>query len=124
MGCDLIKNCLIKCQWLNFNPRTHRGVRLKKFYPSVPHDKLFQSTHPSWGATDFGKKWRKGHFNFNPRTHRGVRLCFLRCRQNRKKFQSTHPSWGATVTVDKYVFMREIFQSTHPSWGATAVIIE
>ena len=58
---------------------------------------LFQSTHPSWGAT------RSNHIHeqyvqyFNPRTHRGVR----------------HNSWSTWVSFFK-------FQSTHPSWGATS----
>ena len=35
---------------IDFNPRTHRGVRRFAFIPS---DRIteFQSTHPSWGAT-------------------------------------------------------------------------
>ena len=34
----------------NFNPRTHRGVRLFNLFP-LDIFKRFQSTHPSWGAT-------------------------------------------------------------------------
>ena len=34
---------------------------------------VFQSTHPSWGATKRIKFWRLQVLYFNPRTHRGVR---------------------------------------------------
>ena len=82
---------------------------------------LFQSTHPSWGAT---------------RT-------VLHSLSQRVQFQSTHPSWGATIEVyliqyltkisihapivgcdniDGSTFIgSKIFQSTHPSWGATSL---
>ena len=78
-----------------FNPRTHRGVRREKLddnaglvlisihAPIVGCDssllkflstaRLFQSTHPSWGATYLSVQL-------------GLKI----------KFQSTHPSWGAT----------------------------
>ena len=104
--------------WKNFNPRTHRGVRLLSstyllasflisihapivgcdpFGRSLISDSLiFQSTHPSWGATK--PPWQRTrskeisihapivgcdkdyegiaelcYRHFNPRTHRGVR---------------------------------------------------
>mgnify|MGYP006908960009 CR=1 FL=1 len=148
----------------DFNPRTHRGVRplLNIFFahlhiisihaPIVGCDvfsssfvvwsALFQSTHPSWGATD------------------NTNLLYIA----RDKFQSTHPSWGATCFNSRTRGLEEIsihapivgcdfqhiaynvglylisihapivgcdhhkqrmttaqlrFQSTHPSWGAT-----
>ena len=34
-----------------FNPRTHRGVRQLDGFLSASSYALFQSTHPSWGAT-------------------------------------------------------------------------
>ena len=33
----------------------------------------FQSTHPSWGATKQMRDWMRIAEDFNPRTHRGVR---------------------------------------------------
>ena len=107
----------MKRSLLDFNPRTHRGVRLFTF--------SFESTLP----------------NFNPRTHRGVRLyacspiSFLTnisihapivgCDQmiytpysRHYIFQSTHPSWGATYLPAR-LYVSTLFQSTHPSWGAT-----
>ena len=80
---------------------------------------LFQSTHPSWGAT----------------------LVPLQVEHD-LLFQSTHPSWGATQQEVLHQVLRNIsihapivgcdlspvcseiscnglFQSTHPSWGAT-----
>ena len=78
-----------------FNPRTHRGVRPEgvfdflTFYQisihapivgcdistntHILHQALFQSTHPSWGATRDNQLGVMISANFNPRTHRGVR---------------------------------------------------
>ena len=55
-----------------FNPRTHRGVR-PQVYSLEHHSRLFQSTHPSWGATSLVSIDGRLQTNFNPRTHRGVR---------------------------------------------------
>ena len=83
----------------DFNPRTHRGVRLYSFFKK-PLSIRFQSTHPSWGATTEAFKccgyisisihapivgcdmiysvFQSQENNFNPRTHRGVRPCKYR----------------------------------------------
>ena len=87
-----------------------------RFYP-----KIFQSTHPSWGATLTLLKFFLLLHYFNPRTHRGVRLSINDGYILTALFQSTHPSWGAT-TPRRWWKMHEIFQSTHPSWGATAIL--
>ena len=125
----------------DFNPRTHRGVRLSR------------------------KKTPEFLHYFNPRTHRGVRHIGTDPAFKKKlisihapivgcdhstikafttsfeisihapivgcdyplgkwnygviKFQSTHPSWGATNCQTRSVCIQKIFQSTHPSWGAT-----
>ena len=77
--------------------------------------KIFQSTHPSWGATLTRESFRNplnisihapivgcdDHFYvyrihagyFNPRTHRGVRPYTSDDHYHYKIFQSTHPSW-------------------------------
>ena len=149
----------------NFNPRTHRGVRLtwmryqhaysaisihapivgcdNHFYGKSKYIIEFQSTHPSWGATektgttyakayisihapivgcDFLKTWWRaiGWVYFNPRTHRGVRLYGSGGAEvlTALVFQSTHPSWGATLRTAPSDTVLQ-FQSTHPSWGAT-----
>ena len=39
---------------------------------------IFQSTHPSWGATKNVLRYSFTNNNFNPRTHRGVRPLMLR----------------------------------------------
>ena len=57
---------------------------------------IFQSTHPSWGATKNDSNMNYLSTNFNPRTHRGVRQAIERSLRHLDKFQSTHPSWGAT----------------------------
>ena len=79
----------------DFNPRTHRGVRPIKMihYQSIL---IFQSTHPSWGATFTDAKTLTHFSYFNPRTHRGVRQDSVLTGHFTEKFQSTHPSWGAT----------------------------
>ena len=57
---------------------------------------LFQSTHPSWGATLIKLQLKQIAMHFNPRTHRGVRLSNAQALNSATLFQSTHPSWGAT----------------------------
>ena len=64
---------------------------------------VFQSTHPSWGATRFIGIEIKGPNDFNPRTHRGVRLLAGQWGNGDDRFQSTHPSWGATLLLVKYI---------------------
>ena len=142
VGCDIEKDK--KPKFISyFNPRTHRGVRphipttaeglseISIHAPIVGCDKnvllllktrkIFQSTHPSWGATKKEKSVCDIWCNFNPRTHRGVRhnihvpttfviaisihAPIVGCdRANAEEaraeaeFQSTHPSWGATDT--------------------------
>ena len=100
-----------------FNPRTHRGVRPCFF--SCPQQRyIFQSTHPSWGATRGSKKRDmipkiSIHAPIVGCDHQGCFTC-----PTGQIFQSTHPSWGATSVV---IFYQNclLFQSTHPSWGAT-----
>ena len=72
VGCDISFN-ILSASATDFNPRTHRGVRL-----------LITSAS------------NRSNIHFNPRTHRGVRLYFLSISRLFLKFQSTHPSWGAT----------------------------
>ena len=150
----------------NFNPRTHRGVRLrnslssfvtflisihapivgcdKKWLVLVRVETLFQSTHPSWGATSWQRLFMLDVDYFNPRTHRGVRRFSKQLMNITVIFQSTHPSWGATLSIQDTTHsiknfnprthrgvrqgtagdtktVPSWFQSTHPSWGATTV---
>ena len=102
---------------MNFNPRTPHGVRpLAPDSPAV--STVFQSTHPSRGATCpsnsriaciiisihaplTGCDPRRNRYpqpptNFNPRTPHGVRLRDLTAITSSLQFQSTHPSRGAT----------------------------
>ena len=48
------------------------GCDKKRIEVSASH-KLFQSTHPSWGATMASASTTRNLSDFNPRTHRGVR---------------------------------------------------
>ena len=110
-------------------------------YSRTTRKEIFQSTHPSWGATIKYVYKSFPNANFNPRTHRGVRrhVPFLNHRTRPisihapivgcdtstisplgafSLFQSTHPSWGATRRNKMWKIYQK-FQSTHPSWGAT-----
>ena len=62
---------------------------------------IFQSTHPSWGATLYNLSLSSFLEHFNPRTHRGVRHVVNFIDDENHKFQSTHPSWGATGLLDE-----------------------
>ena len=125
-----------------FNPRTHRGVRLiddtfqepfnviSIHAPIVGCDAyaecaiyttaVFQSTHPSWGATQMQKEIEQLKAISIHAPIVGCDLSSSGCSTSRtqKRFQSTHPSWGAT-RKSNYYSESILFQSTHPSWGAT-----
>ena len=58
--------------------------------------KKFQSTHPSRGATRNHGRHHQDSECFNPRTPRGVRLARNTTNVATIEFQSTHPSRGAT----------------------------
>ena len=94
VGCDE-KGIRTTRSCYDFNPRTHRGVRPKKscfFYKKA----LFQSTHPSWGATKMP----------------GVEGFYCRI--------SIHaPIVGCDQFINNILLYIIVFQSTHPSWGAT-----
>ena len=102
---------------------------------------IFQSTHPSWGAT---KELRDTIMYYFISIHAPIVGCDITLGAKKYaflQFQSTHPSWGATwAVVAKCISLsdfnprthrgvrhkealakevRLIFQSTHPSWGAT-----
>ena len=126
-----------------FNPRTHRGVR-RLMIIVFKSAFLFQSTHPSWGATkryqmqlvmlyisihapivgcDARIQSQSGiEQNFNPRTHRGVRhhcvissICACIISIHAPIVGCDKTFW---VSGDEF----HQFQSTHPSWGATKII--
>ena len=125
---------------LYFNPRTPHGVR-PALLPLWEQGKLFQSTHPSRGATSNGGRFLQPGREFQS-THpvRGAtvfgscpgsgRLISIHAPltgcdiDNTSKnitdrlFQSTHPSRGATPLL-RFAGWPVRFQSTHPSRGAT-----
>ena len=122
VGCDLhefvSKICII-----DFNPRTHRGVR-RCMLQTPCHDFLYFNPRTHRGVRHETKKSLQYIcIHFNPRTHRGVRPDFELSTVPSLLFQSTHPSWGATKSLNafKICVMRREFQSTHPSWGATCL---
>ena len=53
VGCDEIE-AYMAIKKVDFNPRTHRGVRLVQ-RKNAHNYFIFQSTHPSWGATGRNK---------------------------------------------------------------------
>ena len=103
---------------LYFNPRTPHGVRRERIYIRVTAE-LFQSTHPSRGATRANGLLLSFAANFNPRTPHGVRRVVDLRQGAGYRFQSTHPSRGATLWLNFCPKSDSLFQSTHPSRGAT-----
>ena len=94
-------------------------------------DIIFQSTHPSWGATHAECRKKRiipdisihapivgcdcitlfvllQRTHFNPRTHRGVRPLNIVNDSFTDTFQSTHPSWGATLAGSTYLILNGI----------------
>ena len=69
------------------------------------HDKWFQSTHPSWGATlciaiAEGTKW----MDFNPRTHRGVRHWLIITHQTATIISIHAPIVGCDIDKPNIIF--------------------
>ena len=119
VGCDIL-HCLKCHRFLYFNPRTHRGVRpfiddkpysTKDFNPRTHRgvrlfiynyirDVLDISIHaPIVGCDTDRLVIMLVAVYFNPRTHRGVRRSPSTICPAVILFQSTHPSWGATVDL-------------------------
>ena len=111
-------------QATNFNPRTHRGVRLENclsIYNAhkisihapivgcdqeavqlISHTSLISIHAPIVGCDVRLQQNSNTRSYFNPRTHRGVRLRDIEKQNNKLKFQSTHPSWGATKAYARW----------------------
>ena len=125
----------------DFNPRTPCGVRQISASPGHPFQrisihaprvgcdpctsgfliivKIFQSTHPVWGAT---RSLRLAHtriLNFNPRTPCGVRPVLQAAHRTQLLYFNPRTPCGVRhVHVGSCSLVQE-FQSTHPVWGAT-----
>ena len=80
---------------------------------------VFQSTHPSWGATRSRNRKKRASRNFNPRTHRGVRQCNIIIFLAHFDISIHAPIVGCDGACVFVFFLGSKFQSTHPSWGAT-----
>ena len=98
VGCDIIYPWSSVCCMISIHAPIV-GCDISVFCGN-PVTKRFQSTHPSWGATQY-------------------EVVSIRS----DVFQSTHPSWGATKKLFRY-HQRGRFQSTHPSWGATKTVTD
>ena len=94
VGCDHAKHWTGN-RWKYFNPRTHRGVR---------HDKC---------------RKRSQDVYFNPRTHRGVRPIMYQSQLFTSKISIHAPIVGCDYDWILPSAIIKLFQSTHPSWGAT-----
>ena len=95
MGCD--RTPCMKCSGIhNFNPRTHRGVRLGVM--NYDTRRVIISIHAPIVGCDLAIMYYSlTPMHFNPRTHRGVRRSRPVNAVSKCGFQSTHPSWGATA---------------------------
>ena len=106
----------------NFNPRTHRGVRLARCTETLEKTRI--SIHaPIVGCDDFKCCGYVSEDDFNPRTHRGVRprKRFVHRQTNINFNPRTHRGVRRQQAIDLYNNTK--FQSTHPSWGATFMIV-
>ena len=102
----------------NFNPRTPHGVR--PFQISALYVKeVFQSTHPSRGATTKLIPFPDLSSHFNPRTPHGVRPPRRGLRLPLGQISIHAPLTGCDDTLTASSPEHSPFQSTHPSRGAT-----
>ena len=118
VGCDLCYSCYKKLVFY-FNPRTPCGVRLQGGIFSVYY-RVFQSTHPMWGATGF-VVW------LMVKTKISIHAPHVGCDQKNFKILgvvltiSIHaPHVGCDFGRLLIRFVTILFQSTHPMWGATS----
>ena len=118
VGCDIVFTAPSLAP-LNFNPRTHRGVRQQGFIYQGLNLSIFQSTHPSWGATSEHEEIKAKTTNFNPRTHRGVRQRRIIVYSIMYYISIHAPIVGCDIMMKRSGKFYRKFQSTHPSWGAT-----
>ena len=72
VGCDFSYRCITMLTKLISIHAPIVGCDQSKKFPYNQHI-LFQSTHPSWGATISLSVFLLTLIDFNPRTHRGVR---------------------------------------------------
>src|ERR1019366_2749999 len=80
---------------------------------------MFQSTRPTWGATDAAIADGRIHHVSIHAPHVGRDIRFLSLSLGWSTFQSTRPTWGATGE-DEGFHGSFTFQSTRPTWGATS----
>ncbi|VEJ36336.1 Uncharacterised protein [Aedoeadaptatus ivorii] len=79
---------------------------------------LFQSTHPTRGATNKGIPRKRQRYDFNPRTPHGVRRRRHRAGGIADDFNPRTPH-GVRLGQPPTYQVRRGFQSTHPTRGAT-----
>ena len=83
---------------INIFQSTHPSWGATVSNAPFPVDFKFQSTHPSWGATWNSAPKFFNHFNFNPRTHRGVRLLISRYPSHHQQISIHAPIVGCDGT--------------------------
>ena len=95
VGCDTVERYLDYLGYVSIHaPRVgcDKGVSTSDLLQRV-----FQFTHPVWGATVAQEDRVAQEGRFNSRTPCGVRLLATKSVLDSYKFQFTHPVWGATL---------------------------
>ena len=112
VGCDG-DNDVLGLHHDDFNPRTPCGVR-RCIFCVLCCIRLFQSTHPVWGAT--GPGWSAvddGQISIHaPRV--GCDAAYTAISSGSSIFQSTHPVWGATCCVALRIQQAKYFNPRTP----------
>ena len=102
-----------------FYPRSPRGERLAKAWPSISALMSFLSTLPAWGATGLRMNRSRTHCNFYPRSPRGERPIVASSAVRRAVISIHAPRVGSDrKCAAAYGGVRQ-FLSTLPAWGAT-----
>ena len=101
----------------DFNPRTHRGVRLP-LVTQHPFPLCISIHAPIVGCDDETAQHIASSAISIHAPIVGCDMAWSWTLLILKRFQSTHPSWGATMKRHN-ISQAVQFQSTHPSWGAT-----
>ena len=88
---------------IDFNPRTHRGVRqVFQKNRGLSQDDFNPRTHR--GVRRYRRKWTLlTQRNFNPRTHRGVRRKRLLSEERQKQISIHAPIVGCDVVLHCYI---------------------
>ena len=96
-GCDFVSTCTLTSTSISIHA-PHKGCD-SSYELQANLEILFQSTHPTRGATRRFTLVTIGCTHFNPRTPQGVRPAATPFFTITQPFQSTHPTRGATTSA-------------------------